>query len=310
MSDSENSLQEKPQCLQLWRLCRVGILIHIFGHSPGNINNLARSFPPDCTLRLRHLPLQPYQAALEKRVSKSFALAFHDAEAHWSADAVLHPSSSLTMFPREQLALYIFGGALQVRRSSNDRGPYGSRSVLCFHLPAPFEYLFGVPELASFKSSTSLIFPHLISLECPASQDIFFPASESPFENCGHRSIPRRVACCGVLHAVWHFLLLSLQYFVFLFLGQLYRSFRPHTDWPGRLLDLCGSSIHPFTFFRNPFLSKDLESCRLRSDLTEIDILRFCPYVLGRILRDIVHIHTCLSHHVDVFEWDRECFSI
>ena len=41
------------------------------------------------------------------------------------------------------------------------------------------------------------------------------------------------------------------------------------------------------------FLSKDLESCRLFPDLTEIDILRFCPYVLGRILRDIVHIHTC-----------------
>ena len=43
--------------------------------------------------------------------------------------------------------------------------------------------------------------------------------------------------------------------------------------------------------------------------LREIDTLCFGSHIIDSIFGDVVDI-SCFSHHVDVFQWDRECFII
>ena len=67
--------------------------------------------------------------------------------------------------------------------------------------------------------------------------------------------------------------------------------------------------MYPLVSFRKS-CSVDLESCSPSPLLTKSDILRFGPYVIDKIFGDTVHIRLSLSHYVDVFQWDQECFII
>ena len=49
-----------------------------------------------------------------------------------------------------------------------------------------------------------------------------------------------------------------------------------------------------------------MESCGPSQLLRESDTIRFGPQITGNMCRDIVYIRLSLSHHVDVFLWDRE----
>ena len=87
------------------------------------------------------------------------------------------------------------------------------------------------------------------------------------------------------------------------FLGYVCPSFRSITVWYGSLLDLFRSSTYPLVSFKKP-CTKD---CPL---LRQIDTLRSGPHVIDNIFRKNVYTRLSLSHYVDVFQWDRECFMI
>ena len=76
-----------------------------------------------------------------------------------------------------------------------------------------------VPHEHQNWSCTCLRFPSAVFLlnARESKNGIFFTISDehqqSPWSNFGHRSTPRRFLCCGVLLAVWHFLL-PIQQFI------------------------------------------------------------------------------------------------
>ena len=88
-----------------------------------------RSFWPEWTLKLRHLFLQPYQGALGLGQEHCRCHLRRWSTVHlWTLHCIL-----LRLWrcrPEAQLAPYISGGVLHVRRYSGDRGPSNSRSEL------------------------------------------------------------------------------------------------------------------------------------------------------------------------------------
>ena len=122
---------------QLSGLCRGGILTQISGHSCfGNHDNLGALVILTCTLKLRHLFLQPYQEAL-RWCPGTWPLP-SETRKHLALCTLLCILLRLWRCPSgAQLAPCISGGVLQGRRSSSDRGPSNSRCELFFHPSSP-----------------------------------------------------------------------------------------------------------------------------------------------------------------------------
>ena len=71
--------------------------------------------------------------------------------------------------------------------------------------------------------------------------------------------------------------------------------------------ELCGlpcTHLYP----SGSLVRRNLDSYSPSPLLRKIDTLRLGPHFIDNMLRDIVETRLSLSHHVDVFHWDRECF--
>ena len=96
--------------------------------------------------------------------------------------------------------------------------------------------------------------------------------------------------------------------------------------FPGCFLDSCVqasgymlSGLDVFLIFavsHNPFVpfrkscTLEMVSCGPSPLLRKIDTPRFVPHVIDTFFTDNLCCRLSLSHHVDVFQWDRKCFII
>ena len=133
---------------------------------------------------------------------------------------------------------------------------------------------------------------------------VSFSSFRTVQEQC-HRSIPRGFLCCGVLFAVWHFLLPILQSIFLLVLGKSDPSFRLKTVWSGIVfwifvgLPLTHSLLRRIWNLAVPVHSSE-----------RVTSFASAHESIDKIFTDIVFTRLKWSHDVDVFQWDRTCFII
>ena len=146
-----------------------------------------------------------------------------------------------------------------------------------------------------------------------AAEQYPFPVSDehqpSPWSNLCHRWIPRGFLCCGVQLAVWHFLLPMLQFLVLFVCWIIVSKLQIINCLECFFWIFVGLPLKPLVSCRM-LCTQDLESCSSSPLLRKIDILRFGPYIIDNMFRDIVETRLSLSHYVDVSQWDLECFII
>ena len=348
-----------------------------------------RSLWLECTLKSRHLFLQPYQEALTWR-PRILPLPSETLKhlALWILPCI--PLRLWRCHSGAQVASCIPGGVSQVRRSSSDKGPSCSRRGLFFHPSSSDGWLqplvllswhstlelslirsiiyplrlwlqvalasgiftassikTGLCTKPQWKLTTSLFLGdvvHMLSLHCSACSGLFWICLFLNGFNC------LRFACSFLLNA-WH----SMSS-VFPLSDELQQSpwsnlcHRSTTSWvPLLRRAACSLALSPahsansFLFFCS--LNNGVQaSGQILSGLVVFWIFvglpftHLCPSrsLVRRIWNLAVAVHssarvtpfasnheslivcseTCfffrlsLSHHVDVFQWDRECFII